>query len=119
MLTYLNKVKVPLLLLALLVSLMYFGSYVPVEVKSFSYAISLSIKTILEFVLPFIIFSFVFYCLSNLQKGAIFFVFLLITTVFVSNFSALMFGYTSGYLGLNFMHFSAQTLAVTSKLLPT
>lgn len=118
MITYLNKVKVPILLLALLISLMFYGSLVPVEVKSISYAISLSIKSILEFVLPFIIFSFVFYCLSNLQKGAVFFVFLLITTVFVSNFSALMFGYTSGYLGLNLLHFSAKPLSETAKLLP-
>ena len=75
-------------------------------------------KSILEFLLPFIIFSFVFSCLSNLQKGALLFVFLLIVCVFVSNFSALMFGYTSGYIGLNLLHFTATPMASAPQLEP-
>jgi Na+/H+-dicarboxylate symporter len=75
-------------------------------------------KGILEFLLPFIIFSFVFSCLSNLQKGALFFVFLLIGCVFVSNFTALMYGYTSGYIGLNLMHFSASPIEAAAQLVP-
>jgi len=114
----LQKIKLPLFLSAILILPLFFGSYVPIEIKSICYGLSLSIKGILEFVLPFIIFSFVFYCLSNLQKGAIFFVFLLIACVFISNFTALMIGYSSGYIGLNLLHFTATPLSTSPQLIP-
>ncbi|WP_367608176.1 cation:dicarboxylase symporter family transporter [Legionella sp. W05-934-2] len=100
----LNKIKLPAFLLAVLVLPMLFGHLVPVEVKSWSYALSLSMKSILEFVLPFIIFSFVFSCLANQQKGAVLFVFLLIACVFISNFTALLVGYSAGNLGLELLN---------------
>ena len=113
-----KKIKLPIFVLAILVLPIFFGSQIPVEIKSISYALSLSMKGVLEFLLPFIIFSFVFSCLSNLQKGALFFVFLLIVCVFVSNFTALMLGYTSGYVGLNLLHFTASAIESSPQLLP-
>ena len=115
---FLKKIKILIILLATLILPILFGSQIPVEVKSICYALSLSIKTVLEFVLPFIIFSFIFYCLSNLQKGALFFVFLLITCVFISNFTALMIGYSSGYIGLNLLHFTATAVNPSLQLSP-
>ncbi|ETO93412.1 hypothetical protein LOR_60c14330 [Legionella oakridgensis RV-2-2007] len=70
--TFLKKIKLPVCLLAILIAPLFFGPYIPLEIKSISYALSLSMKSILEFLLPFIIFSFVFSCLANLQKGAVF-----------------------------------------------
>ncbi|WP_081726634.1 cation:dicarboxylate symporter family transporter [Legionella oakridgensis] len=96
----------------------FFGPYIPLEIKSISYALSLSMKSILEFLLPFIIFSFVFSCLANLQKGAVFFVFLLVTCVFFSNLLALMLGYSSGCLGLNLLHFKETAVGISSPLAP-
>lgn len=115
---FIKKVKLPLFLLVILIFPLLFGQHVPTHIKSICYALSLSMKTILEFVLPFIIFSFVFFCLSNLQKGALFFVFLLVTCVFLSNFTALMFGYTSGMIGLSFFHFTPTALESGPLLLP-
>lgn len=115
---FFKKIKILIILLATLILPIVFGSQIPVEVKSICYALSLSIKTVLEFVLPFIIFSFIFYCLSNLQKGALFFVFLLITCVFISNFTALMVGYSSGYIGLNLLHFTATAVNPSLQLSP-
>lgn len=114
-----KKLKLPLFLLAILIFPIFLGSHIPVAIKSFSYALSLSMKTVLEFLLPFIIFSFVFSCLSNLQKGAVFFVFLLITCVFISNFTALMVGYTAGSIGLNLLNFTATPLNFSPQLEPT
>lgn len=118
-LEFIKKIKIPAILFATLILPMLFGPQIPLEIKSFCYALSLSIKGVLEFVLPFIIFSFVFYCLSNLQKGAVFFVFLLISCVFVSNFTALMIGYSSGYIGLNLLHFTATAINSSPQLTPT
>ncbi|BCA96197.1 serine/threonine sodium symporter [Legionella antarctica] len=115
---FLRKIKIPIILCATLLLPMYFGSQIPLEIKSISYALSLSIKGVLEFALPFIIFSFIFYCLSNLQKGALFFVFLLIACIFVSNFTALMVGYSSGYIGLNLLHFTATHIDSAPQLAP-
>jgi len=115
---FIKKIKLPLFLLAILVLPLFLGSHIPVQIKSICYALSLSMKVILEFMLPFIIFSFVFSCLSNLQKGALFFVFLLIVCVFISNFTALMVGYASGYVGLNLFHFTATTVDSAPQLLP-
>ncbi|GGI77990.1 cation:dicarboxylate symporter family transporter [Legionella impletisoli] len=115
---FLKKVKLPLLLLAILIFPQFLGSYVPVEIKSISYAFSLSMKSILEFLLPFIIFSFIFSCLSNFQKGAIFFVTLLVSCVFVSNFTALMYGYTMGKVGLHLLHFKEATINHSTELMP-
>ena len=105
-------------ILSILIFPVFLGQHIPVEIKSVSYAFSLTMKSILEFLLPFIIFSFVFSCLSNLQKGALLFVFLLIICVFISNFSALMFGYTSGFIGLNLLHFTATPMASAPQLEP-
>ncbi len=117
-LEFIKKFKLPIMLLAVLLLPLFWGSFVPVEIKSTCYAISLTMKGLLEFVLPFIIFSFVFSCLSNLKNGAVFFVFLLIGCVFISNFTALMFGYTSGYIGLNLMQFKETAVELSIKLLP-
>lgn len=114
----LKKLKFLICIVAILVFPILFGAHIPVVVKSVSYALSMSMKGILEFLLPFIIFSFVFSCLSNLQKGALFFVFLLIGCVFVSNFTALMFGYSSGYVGLHLLNFSASPIQAASQLQP-
>lgn len=115
---FIKKIKLPILLLAILILPMFLGTYIPLEIKSISYALSLSIKSVLEFLLPVIIFSFVFYCLANLQKGAVFFVFLLVGCVFVSNFTALMVGYSSGYIGLHLLHFTATPIDSSPQLIP-
>lgn len=116
---FIKKVKLPLFLLVILIFPIFFGQHISIEIKSICYAISLSMKTILEFLLPYIIFSFVFFCLSNLQKGALIFVFLLVVCVFISNFTALMFGYTSAVIGLNYFHFMPSAIESAPQLLPT
>lgn len=115
---FINKIKLPMILLAILVLPMVFGHLIPVEVKSWSYAISLSMKSILEFLLPFIIFSFIFSCLANQQKGAVLFVFLLIACIFVSNFTALMVGYGAGNLGLSLLNMGTSPVSTGAQLQP-
>lgn len=117
-LAVIKKFKLPIMLLTVLFLPLLLGQHISVEIKSVSYALSLSMKTILEFLMPFIIFSFVFSCLANLQKGAVFFVFLLVICVFASNFTALMAGYTSGYIGLHLYHFTATAVDSSPQLLP-
>jgi Na+/H+-dicarboxylate symporter len=118
MFEFVKKMKLPIMLLAVLLLPLLFGTYIPAQVKAICYALSLSMKAVLEFMLPFIIFSFVFACLSKLKNGAVFFVFLLIGCIFISNFLALMYGYTSGYIGLNLLHFKETAISIANPLEP-
>ncbi len=113
-----HKLKLPLILMSVLLGPLLLGQYVPYEVKSFSYALSLTMKSLLKLVLPFIIFSFIFSCLSRLQDGALSFVVLLIGAVFVSNFSALMVGYGAANVGFEFLSFNEHPMHISTHLLP-
>lgn len=92
----LQKFKLPLILLAVLLIPLFIGEYVPEAVKASFYALSLTLKSILIAVLPFIIFSFVFSCLLSLQSGVVSFILLLISSVFISNSLAIFTGYQVG-----------------------
>ena len=73
-------------LLVSIVSAFIFADFVPHEIRSYSYAISLLIKEILVFALPFIVFSIVFQSTSKLQgNNAIKVVLLLLSMIMLSN----------------------------------
>ncbi len=96
--------RLPLILLMLFALCYFFASYIPETGKSFFYAISLSIQEILLFVLPFIIFSFLFEGLVSLRSTAFKFIILIIPAIFFSGFIALQFSYFLGkYLFLENM----------------
>jgi hypothetical protein len=72
------------------------GDYLPQELKSLALSLSLLIKGLLLYFLPFIIFSFAFYSFSRLKSGAVLFTVLLICMMCLSNFSTVTFSYFFG-----------------------
>lgn len=94
----LKKALLPITLLFILIVPLFIGQYVPYDVKAFLYSISLSMKVILVFLLPFIIFSFIFSTLLNLQSGVFKFIVMLIGLIFISNSIAITLGFTVGSL---------------------
>jgi Na+/H+-dicarboxylate symporter len=88
------------LLLAVLIPA-FFGSFLPLIVKSSAYAFSLTFKALLLFILPFIIFSFVFSCLLSFKTGVVKLVFTLIGCIFISNLIAICCGFTVGSIASN------------------
>ena len=88
----------PVWLLIIVFSCLMGGHTLPLNVKSFLYSISLSIKEVLIFVLPFVIFSYLFSSIFNFQSGAIRFIVVLVPLVVLSNFlatfSAFLIGFT-------------------------
>lgn len=96
----LQKIALPLVLILILVIPLFIGQWVPYDVKAFLYSISLSMKVCLIFILPFIIFSFIFSTLLNLKSGVLKFIIMLIGLIFVSNSVAIMLGYTVGSVAL-------------------
>lgn len=85
-----------LALIAIIVSVAFFGHLVPIEAKTFLYSISLSIKEILLFMMPFIVFSLIFSSINNLKQSAIKFITLLIITIFLSNLASSLIAYSIG-----------------------
>lgn len=87
--------KLPIKLIFIIVGVLLFGNYISLGIKEFFYAISLSLKSILEFLLPFIIFAYLSSCILSFKKGVLTFVVVLLGTVFISNFIATLIGYGS------------------------
>lgn len=89
------RLKLPIKLILIIVGVLLFGNYLSLGVKEFTYAISLSLKSILEFLLPIIIFAYLSSCILSFKKGVLTFVVILLGTVFISNFIATLAGYGS------------------------
>ncbi len=102
-------------LLTMLAMVIFLGKFIPTQTKSFSYAISLSIKSLLIFFLPLIIFIFLSSSLIALQNKAGKFILLLLAMVTLSNFIAIMVGYTAGFNLLPLFKFK---LTFTNNILP-
>jgi Na+/H+-dicarboxylate symporter len=95
-----SKLTLPLQLLILITLVLLFGDYVPASVKSNLYAISLTLKEVLLFVMPFIIFSFIFSCIVELENKVVLFVILLLMGVCLSNLISSMISYQVGQVAL-------------------
>ncbi|KJV64445.1 dicarboxylate symporter family protein [Anaplasma phagocytophilum str. ApMUC09] len=95
-----HAIKFSLLLIAV-ISAFCFADFVPYTIRSFSYAISLTIKEVIVFLLPFIVFSIVFQSVSKLQGyNAIKVVFLLLGMVFLSNAASISVAHVVGKIAI-------------------
>jgi len=80
--------KLPIILILLIIAILALGSFIPIEVKQFFYAISVTVKSFIIFLLPLIIFGLLFKTLVDLAKGATFFILLILICVCLSNFTS-------------------------------
>lgn len=97
----LSDLKLSIQLLSTLFAALVFGSFLPESLQATFYAISISLKEILLFVLPIIIFSCVFSCLLALRGGrAIGLMGGLFAIVCLSNYCSTLVAYAVGSLGL-------------------
>ena len=113
----LSKLRMPLVLLLVLLVPALFGDYFSYGYKVFFYTISLSIKSILLSILPFMIFSFVSYCLISLSHKVITLTILLISTVFISSFIAFIYGYFFGDFMFSAFNFSEKEFLTPKELM--
>jgi Na+/H+-dicarboxylate symporter len=116
---FIYRFKMLFILLVMLIGVIVFGDSIPISIKSFFYAFSLSIKNIIVFLLPLIIFVFLSSSLIALEKQAGKFIIWLLVLVTLSNFTAIMVGYI---LGINFLPLIKFTSFVTAnklELLPS
>lgn len=82
--------KMPFILLAIIALLSVLDPYLPLSLKSCLYSLSLTIKSLIIFVLPAVIFMLLFKTLSQLAGRATKIVGLILTAVCISNFVSTM-----------------------------
>lgn len=110
------NINMPSKLIIIILGCLLYGNIIPLELKRIIYAISLSIKEILIFILPFIIFSYLFSCILSLKKGAGLFIISLLLSICFSNFLSVLIGYEVASLyvqkmnGLNSNIFIGETI---------
>ncbi len=97
----------PLIFLGVLLFSLFFADFISINVKSFLYSVSLSIKNILIFCLPFIIFFLVFSSISKLGARAFRYIAIIISLICCSNFLNTMLSYLSS---VNLLNFDLNTL---------
>ncbi len=88
--------KMPIFLLALIGLIVCLDSFIPLNVKSFFYSLSLSVKSLIIFVLPLIIFMLLFKTLAQLSSKATKMILVILAGVCVSNFISTMISYFIG-----------------------
>lgn len=95
---YLLNFKLPIFLILVFIGVYFFGYCMTYEVKSFFYSISLTLKELLIFILPFIVFSFLFSSMGSLRENTLWFILLLLPCVCLSNFCSTLIAYGAGKL---------------------
>jgi Na+/H+-dicarboxylate symporter len=80
--------KMPIILLTIILAVMFFDSLIPNIIKQVLYSTSLSIKSIIVFFLPFVIFSLLFKTSILLDNNATKIIGLILVLVCVSNFAS-------------------------------
>ena len=88
--------KMPVILILIIALATLLDSYLPLEIKSILYAVSLSIKATIVFVLPVIVFMLLFKALAKLANSATRTILFVLLAVCCSNFISTMISYQIG-----------------------
>lgn len=88
--------KMPILLLSVILLIVMLDGFIPEYYKSILYALSLTIKSVIIFTLPIIIFMLLFKTLSKLASNATKLILLVLVGVCCSNFLSTMISYNVG-----------------------
>ncbi len=88
--------KMPLILLALIALVSISCQWLPLTLKSILYGMSLSLKSLIVFVLPLLIFGLIFHTAAQMTKQASKWIFLILSMVCISNFTSTMISYFIG-----------------------
>lgn len=109
--------NMPIILIAIIISVVLLDGVMPIEIKSIVYSISLSIKTVIIFLLPIIIFGLLFKTMVKLSKDSTKTILLILAILCISNFISTII---SRYIGKWVFHFDHNITSQVSikELLP-
>ncbi len=92
----------PFILLFIIVAVLLLDTFIPTAIKEILLAISLSLKSIIIFILPFIIFGLLFKTIVKLSSSATAFIITTLFFIILSNFASTML---SSVVGASIYHF--------------
>lgn len=95
--------KMPIILIAVILAVLFLSPYIPLEYKQILLAVSLTIKSVIILILPFIIFGLLFKTAASLAERATFIIGLIVVCVCCSNACAT---FLSHYVGEWVYHFN-------------
>lgn len=78
--------KMPIILLATILLILSIDQFIPIYLKQFIYSLSLSVKSVIIFMLPLLIFMLLFKTISQLSKTATKMIFFILIVLCFSNF---------------------------------
>ncbi|MFK8040249.1 MAG: cation:dicarboxylase symporter family transporter [Rickettsiaceae bacterium] len=90
--------QMPIVLLAIIISVVMINPFLPLGLQKIMYSISISIKSLIIFILPLIIFGLLFQVISNLASKATTVVLIIFFAVIISNFISTLL---SQYIGMS------------------
>lgn len=88
--------NMPFMLIGLITCIIFLYNFIPQPVQSLLYGMSLSIKSLIIFLLPFIIFGLLFKAAVNLASHATKIILLILISVCCSNFTSTFLGHCVG-----------------------
>lgn len=99
--------KMPFVLLALMIVIGLFHSWIPKDVQSILYGMSLSIKSLVVFILPLVIFGLLFKTTVGFARSASKMILMILVAICLSNFLSTMISYSVGRVAYTFdLHMS-------------
>lgn len=107
--------KMPFILLAMMILVGGFGQWIPPLFQSILYGMSLSIKSLIIFVLPFVVFGLLFKTTIHFANKASKMILLILVGICCSNFISTLLSYSVGTLAYQFdlsMAFPNETVAL-------
>ncbi len=90
------KISLPMQLLIIVAGTFLLGHLIPLAYKSFFYTVSTQLQEVLVFVLPFIVFSYIFACLVSFENNVVLFLLTLLILVVLSNGLSSLYAYGVG-----------------------
>lgn len=94
--------KMPVVLLAMIALIAVSYSWIPLVCQSILYGVSLSLKSMIVFVLPFLIFGLLFKTSVQLAQNASKWILLILFAICLSNFTSTMLSYVVGTFAYQF-----------------
>ena len=114
----LKNFAMPLIFLGALLFSMLMESIIPIQIKSILYAISLAVKEVLIFCLPFVIFALVVSSITKLGTKALKYIAIILPLICTSNFCNTMLSYLTSKLCLSGDWIMDKSIVTTATLLP-
>ena len=94
--------KMPFILLALMILIGLLQPWIPLEAQSALYGVSLSIKSVIVFSLPVIIFGLLFKTTVGFAQNASKMILTILLAILASNFLSTMISYSVGRIAYSF-----------------